>query len=448
MVRSEPARHARTVVVTDVPQNIARIADLIADLDKLPPQVLIEARIVEMSTDLQRQLGIDWDVNVLATGPVLNHELPLNWRAGFSGGTQIRHSPDGTVQTSTSLALGTIDFSRLTALFRAHQTDNAIRLLANPRMLVHNNHSASILVGERYPILQATITDFGTVTEAFDTYIPVGVQLEVTPTIMMDGRVSMLVHPATSALGDDVIGTTGLRVARIRTREMDTRVIMRDGQTVVLGGLISDRKTRTINKVPGLGDWPVFSLFFRQESPRTERVDLLIFLTAHIEAATEISARDFEVFEMYRPHFKHLERLQDVPLHFEIPSEFRDPKPMFGDPPLVDSDEADRDPADDDDGTVVMIGPPMIDRAAAGADDAGRQGPVECPTSAERSAVGSTSPQPPFAASEAVGRRARGRAFPPGFKAAAQTPHDKKRMKIRQARQMQAVSAAEPQEGH
>ncbi len=335
----ERPRHARTLVVTDVESNLGRIADLIADLDKLPRQVLIEARIVEMSTDLQRQLGIDWDVNVLANGPILNHELPLNWRAGFSGGAEIRHSPDGTVRTSVGLDLGTIDFSRLLVLFRAHQTDNAIRLLANPRLLVHNNHSASILVGERYPILQATITDFGTVTEAFDTYIPVGVQLEVTPTIMMDGRVSMLVHPATSALGDDVIGTTGLRVARIRTREMDTRVIINDGQTIVLGGLISDRKTRTVQKVPGLGDWPILSLFFRQENPRSERVDLLIFLTVHVDAASVISERDQQIFDTYRPHFKHVEHVQDVPLHFEIPTEYRDPKPMFGDPPLPDADE-------------------------------------------------------------------------------------------------------------
>jgi len=219
------------------------------------------------------------------------------------------------------------------ALLQANQTDNAIRLLANPRMLVYNNHSASILVGERYPILQASISNFGTVTEAFSTDIPVGVQLEVTPTIMADGTVSMLVHPATSALGDDVVGTTGLRIARIRTRELDTRVIMRDGQTIVLGGLISDRKTHQANKVPGLGDVPILDIFFRQENPESERVDLLIFLTAHIECAVAISERDQGVFDMYRPNFKHVERLQDVPLHFEIPTEYEPPKPMFSEPP-------------------------------------------------------------------------------------------------------------------
>ena len=327
----ETARNARKLLVTDTVENLQFVADLIADLDQVPPQVLIEVRIVEMSTDLQRQLGIDWDVNVLANGPVLNHTLPLEWRAGFAPGDQIRYNADGRAMTANPLALGTIDFSRFQALFRVHQTDNAIRLLANPRLLVFNNHSASILVGERYPILQANITDQGTLTEAFDTYIPVGIQLEVTPSIMSDGRITMLVHPATSSLGDEVIGTTGLRVRRILTREIDTRIIMQDGQTVVLGGLISDRKIRNISKIPGLGDLPVLDALFRQESPASQRVDLLVFVTAHLDKATEISERDQRILDMYQPHFKHIDRLQDVPVHFEVPTEYETPKPMFGD---------------------------------------------------------------------------------------------------------------------
>jgi len=333
---AELPKNSRTLVLTDTAENMVVLADLIADLDRMPPQVLVEARIVEMSTDLQRQLGIDWDVNILANGPMLNHTLPLDWRAGFAPGDQIRYGRDGTPRNAIGMALGTIDFTRFQAIARAHQSDSAIRLLANPRMLVFNNHNASILVGERYPILEANITDQGTLTEAFDTYIPVGIQLQVTPTIMADGRISMLVHPSTSALGDEVIGTTGLRVRRILTREIDTRVIMNDGQTVVLGGLISDRKTRTINKMPGVGDIPILDALFRQESPTSQRVDLLVFLTAQIEGATQISQRDQAVFEMYRPHFKHVEVIRDVPLHFEIPTEYEPAKPMFGDPPAAD----------------------------------------------------------------------------------------------------------------
>lgn len=332
--------NARKLIVTDIKEVVDEIAELIDDLDKLPPQVLIEARIVEMSTELQRQLGIDWNINVAANGPILNHEWPLRNRASWASGDQIRRNSAGAPYSASGLALGSIDFSQFSAMLQANQTDNSIRLLANPRLLVYNNHSASILVGERYPILQASISNFGTVTEAFSTYIPVGVQLEVTPTIMSDGTISLMVHPATSALGDDVVGTTGLHVARIRTRELDTRVIMRDGQTIVLGGLISDRKTHQANKVPGLGDVPILDIFFRQENPASERVDLLIFLTANIEGAIEISERDKRVFEMYKPHFKHVERLQDVPLHFEIPTEYEAPKPMFSDPPEEETIEA------------------------------------------------------------------------------------------------------------
>jgi len=356
------ARNARLLVVTDVEENVERIADLIADLDTLPPQVLIEARIVEMTTNLERQLGIDWDIDILANGPILNHELPLRFEAGFATGTEIRRRPSGRPASTTGLALGSIDFSSFTAMLRAHEGDNAMRMLANPRLLVFNNHSASILVGERYPLLEANITDFGTLTESFDTYIPIGVQLEVTPTVMMDGRISMMVHPSTSSLGDDVIGTTGLRVARINTRELDTRVIVQDGQTIVLGGLISDRKARTVNKLPGLGDLPVFSIFFRQESPVAERVDLLIFLTVRVEGSEEISERDREVFDRYVPQFKRIEQLQDVQLHFEIPTEYAPVKPMFGDrvdqtPGDADIPEDEASPESAEEGEILLKSP-------------------------------------------------------------------------------------------
>jgi len=325
-------KNARILVVTDVVENLSRIADLVADLDKMPPQVLIEARIIEMSTELQRELGIDWDINILANGPILNHELPLQFEAGFASGGQTRRSPNGTPRASAGLALGTIDFSRLTSLLRIHQSDNAVRLLANPRLLVMQNHSASILVGERFPIFDSTITDQGTVTESLDTYIPIGIQLEVTPTILGNNQISLMVHPVTSSLGDPVVGTTGLIFNRINTRELNTRVVMSDGQTVVLGGLISDRKERTVNKVPGLGDLPILNLFTRQEIPQVQRVDLLIFLTAHVEGSSELNARDREVFDRYRPQFKQIDRLQDVPLHFEVPTEYEPAHPRFGDP--------------------------------------------------------------------------------------------------------------------
>ncbi|MCB9854590.1 MAG: hypothetical protein H6818_02800 [Phycisphaerales bacterium] len=333
------AQNARRLIVTDVPENLDRIAELVAVLDTMPPQVLIETRIVEMSTDLQRQLGIDWDINVLANGPVLNHELPLHMEAGFASGDQIRRTANGTANSSVGLSLGTVDFSRLMGMLRIHSSDNAIRLLANPRLLVFNNHSASILVGERYPLLESNVSEFGIVTESLDTYIPVGVQLEVQPTIMLDGRISMMIHPVTSALGDDVVGTTGIRVARIRTRELSTRVIMGDGETIALGGLISDRKTRNVNKVPGLGDLPGLSALFRQENPTSERIDLIVFVTAHVEGATILSDRDREVFESYEPNFKEIQRLQDVQLHHEIPSEYAEPKPMYGDPVTINEPE-------------------------------------------------------------------------------------------------------------
>ncbi|MFO0972962.1 MAG: secretin N-terminal domain-containing protein [Phycisphaerae bacterium] len=315
--------NSQVLLVTDSADRVAAIEKLVADLDVPPRQVLIEARIVEMTVELQKRLGIDWNVEAFANGPLLNHEVPLFWRADFATGParQIRNG------SGPNLALGTVDFSRFTALLQASQDDNGVRLLANPRMLVFNNHAANLLVGEQYPILASTITDQGTATESLLQYIPVGIQLQVTPTIMSDGRVSLLVRPSTSAIGDDVVGTTGLRIARILTREIETRVVMRDGDTVVLGGLISDRKTNMTRKVPGLGDIPIIDIFTRQERPRIDRVDLLVFLSVNVEKAAEVSEEEKGVYERYRPRFKHADGTDAVPLHFEFPfTQFHDEK--------------------------------------------------------------------------------------------------------------------------
>lgn len=328
------AENSQILVVSEAADRIDAIGRLIEQLDIPPRQVLIEARLVEMSTELQKRLGIDWNIEVFANGPILNHEVPLYWNADFAAG------PSRAIRNGhgAGLSLGVVDFSRFTALLQAAQDDNSVRLLANPRLLVYNNHNANILVGEQYPILNSTITDQGTTTESLSGYIPVGVQLSVAPTIMSDGRVSLLVRPSASALGDDVVGTTGLRVARIQTREIDTRVVIRDGETVVLGGLISDRKTNNVRKVPGLGDIPILDIFTRQERPRQERVDLLVFLTVSVERATEMSPDEKEYNERYRPRFRHTDAIDDVPLHFDFPgTQFYERKPAPGELPDADA---------------------------------------------------------------------------------------------------------------
>jgi len=328
-----PVANSQVLLVTDTAERVEIVSALVEELDVPPRQVLIEARLVEMSVDLQKRLGIDWNIEAFANGPILNHESPLFWRAGFANGAAGPLINGSRSATGGGLSLGAVDFSRFTALLQATQDDSAVRLLANPRMLVFNNHSAGILVGEQYPLLTSTITDQGTATESLGGYIPVGVQLSVTPTIMSDGRVSLLVHPSTSALGDDVVGTTGLRIARIQTREIDTRVVIRDGETIVLGGLISDRKSNVVRKVPGAGDVPILEIFTRQERPRHERVDLLVFLTVYVEGATRMSEDDREALERYKPRFRHSDAMKDVPLHFEFPfTQFYDKEAQPDDP--------------------------------------------------------------------------------------------------------------------
>jgi type IV pilus assembly protein PilQ len=303
--QGQPAR-SHTLVVVDVPERLARIREVVAGLDVKPLQVLIEARFVEVSLDDDHKLGIDWNVIASATGAAAPHTFPFgNSTLGSFDPHVIGGSPGGifpeapdSVTTPAGPGLftfGTLDFSSFAAVLEMIERDSRVEVVSNPRIVVGDRQTATILVGERFPILSATISEFGTVTETLDHYEPIGVQLEVTPSVLNDDEIDLFVRPSTSSLGQAVSGSSGLTVARINTRQIDTSVSCRDGQTVVLGGLITTHEERVTDKVPFLGSVPLLGRLFTHESTRLQRVDLVVFLTVTLLEEGLLGARDEEM---------------------------------------------------------------------------------------------------------------------------------------------------------
>jgi type IV pilus assembly protein PilQ len=303
--QGQPAR-SHTLVVVDVQERLDRIQEVVRSLDVKPVQVLIEARFVEVALDKDHKLGIDWNVIAGASGAAAPHTFPFgdsslgsfgpNVTGGSSGG--IFPAAPNSVTTPAAPGLftfGTLDFSTFTAVLQMIQTDSRLEVVSNPRIVVGDRQTATILVGERFPILSATISEFGTVTEALDHYEPIGVQLEVTPSVLNDDEVELFVRPSTSSLGPEVSGSSGLTVARINTRQIDTSVTAKDNQTVVLGGLITTREEEVVDKVPFLGSIPLLGKLFRHQSTRNERVDLVVFLTVTILKDGALSEADREM---------------------------------------------------------------------------------------------------------------------------------------------------------
>jgi type IV pilus assembly protein PilQ len=323
--QGQPAK-SHTLVAVDTPERLMRIKKVVERLDIKPPQVLIEARFVEVSLDHTDKLGIDWNMVAKAAGSAAPNTFPFGGSSLGSfdpkveggGGNGVFPSAPNSVSTPTEAGLfsfGTLDFTSFSAVLELMRTDSRVQVVSNPRIVVSDRHTATILVGERYPILSANVSDFGSVTEQLDRYEPIGVQLEVTPAVLGDDEVELLVRPSTSSLGALVSGSTGLTVARINSRQIDTSVTVLDNQTVVLGGLFTTRDVDVTSRVPFLSAVPLLGKLFEHQAKTTERVDLVIFLTVTIIQDRGLTAAQKLMFDQASP----VEERYSIPA--EVPSQ-------------------------------------------------------------------------------------------------------------------------------
>lgn len=308
---------SKVLIVSDIPPIVEKIAKLIEELDILPKQILVEALIVEVNADDESKLGIKWTATATLTGS----KVPTTFPFIKSEGTRGKFSPtinpanrgvasDSAFPTatatnplanpgyeeffpytsSTAFTIGSLSFTAFQAVLEAMATDVHTNLLSNPKILTLDNQEASILVGERYPLLTSETTDQGTLRESLDHYEAIGIQLLVVPQIWEGDRVNMIIHPAVTSLGGTVTGSTGFTAPRITTREADTQVVIKDGETLVLGGLVKDEKKDTVYKVPILGDIPLLGLLFRHKKTEVDKIELLVFVTPRIVKEGQVLA--------------------------------------------------------------------------------------------------------------------------------------------------------------
>lgn len=253
---------ARTnsIIVTSTPEGLLRVASLIKELDTRPEQVLIEAKIVEILLTGSNDIGIDWQLTKNIEG---------------KNGSEITETAQSA--TASQSMTGSFQFGylksniELTARLAAAQATGDATILSQPRIATLNNQTASIMVGDQIPYKQTTVSD-GIATETI-LFRSVGISLTVTPTINADGRITMQVSPEVSypALG-----------GAISTRNANTTVIVKNGETIVIGGLIKDHESNDISQIPLLGDLPVLGHFFKSQHSEQTKTELLVFVTPYI----------------------------------------------------------------------------------------------------------------------------------------------------------------------
>ena len=166
----------------------------------------------------------------------------------------------------------------MSLVLNALDVNGDTEIISNPTILTLNNHEASILVGERYPIIiSETASEGGYSTESLDRYEPIGVHLQVIPQVMDNGYINMIIRPAITSLGPFVSIDSPYR--RINTREANTQAIIRSGETVVIGGLITNGLTKTVSKLPLLGNIPILGWAFKNKRDTVEKKNLMVFVT-------------------------------------------------------------------------------------------------------------------------------------------------------------------------
>jgi len=273
--KGEIKTDARTnsLIITDAEANIKEIEEFVKKIDLPTPQVMIEATILETNSDYTRTLGIDWQIQKkLEEGPSYDAHMALG-----AGAT-----------TGGIFKLGTLNADAFTTIIEALETKTDTKILSNPRIATLDNQEAKITVGKRLPILQTTVSQ-GVVTTT-TAYIDTGVTLTVTPQITPDNDVTLQIHPVVSdSLG---IGAGGAPI--IATSEATTTVLVKSGQTVVIGGLLKETKPATVTKVPILGDIPIIGWLFKKRTTGTgeEKRDLMIFITPRVVKQLENPPKD------------------------------------------------------------------------------------------------------------------------------------------------------------
>jgi len=264
-----------TLLVLTSSKNYEKIKPILDDLDKPIGQVLIKVLFAEVTHSDTVDLGTEFSMLNLAKGgdsvqtsQVFGTPSPLTYQGGASFPTGL----------GVRMIEGDLDLT-----IHALQETGRLNVLSRPYILTSNNQLATITVGEEVPIPTGTAEVAGQSTTTIDYRDDIGIVLNVTPSINPDGLVNMTVNPQiTTRSAESVAITETLSAEAFSTRSAETKVAVRDGQTIVIGGLIEDKLTDTIKKIPLLGDIPLAGHLFKRTIKEKSKTELLIFLTPHV----------------------------------------------------------------------------------------------------------------------------------------------------------------------
>jgi type II secretory pathway component GspD/PulD (secretin) len=355
------------LIVQTLPERMDDIERLLKGLDQKTRQVLVDARIIKIRLANDTSRGVEWEglfdmgkklgLTYLGSTPfsVIN---PATTSGTFTSrkealetlkttvGTMGSYPFSGTTSNLSSsvkdvgmgsLHLGAIGRNDFDVLIKYLQTIGKTKILSCPQIAVINNQEAKIHVGERQAYVTTSTTAGQTTTTVSEsvTYVDVGLQMSVTPTINDEGYVTMKIKPEISSVVDVIVSSSNNRIPIIDTATAETSVMVKDGTTIMIGGLNKEEESEDYQGTPFLGKLPLLGFFFSTKTKSKVRTEILILLTPHIIAGDELTTgyeRDFgaKIDKSYEP-YKPITEGSDLSPEPAAVKPYQDYAPMLND---------------------------------------------------------------------------------------------------------------------
>jgi len=268
------------LVMRDTPEAVRVAERLVASQDLGEPEVLLEVEILEVGTTLLQDLGVQWPSQLaysLVGGSTTT--IDSNGNPVTTPGTPGSFSlPEWQNRDSSLVRLTVTD---PLVIVNLRKQDGRTNILANPRIRVKNRDKAKVHIGDKVPVVTTTTTSTGFVAESV-SYLETGLKLEVEPNIHLDSDVAIKIGLEVSSITREVRSVTGTITYQVGTRNAATVLRLKDGETQMLAGLISDEERKTVDKVPGLGDLPFIGRLFGSTNDTANKTEIVLLITPRV----------------------------------------------------------------------------------------------------------------------------------------------------------------------
>jgi general secretion pathway protein D len=267
------------LVVRDTPEAMRLIEKLVGLADRPEPEVMLDIEILEVKRSRLQELGIQYP-NQLSVLSLRDVDTVTT-----SSGTTVATTTTQTAQQLTLDLLKNIDSSKVgvspNPSLNARKDTGDVNILANPRIRVKNKEKANIHIGDKVPVITSNVTSTGVTTESV-SYLDVGLKMDVEPRVYLEGDVGIKVGLEVSNIVQQIKSATGTLTYQLGSRNASTVLRLKDGETQVLAGLISDEDRAGASKVPGFGDIPLLGRLFSNKRDELNKTEIVLLITPHI----------------------------------------------------------------------------------------------------------------------------------------------------------------------